>query len=224
MKTESWPVHNLADAVVKSMKRHKRKAADFYPTPADATQALLDYLPPPAGCLVREPACGDGAIARVLRANGFDVDASDLRRTGYGEGGVDYLNAPLRPTPAHVGNPPFALALEFIDKALQESDYVALLLKSNFFHTQNRLDLHERTPPTIELKITWRLAFLKEERGNNPLMDCSWFVWLRGEPRRGFEMLRRPSTYPDLSERPLSVLLADLRAAHEDLAETLRDA
>src|SRR3546814_18296617 len=31
--------------------------------------------------------------------------------------------------------------------------------------------------PDLELKLTWRLAFLSKERGNSPLMDCMWNIW-----------------------------------------------
>ena len=44
----------------------KRKETDYYPTPADVTQALLDFIHIPAGTKVWEPACGGGHMVRVL--------------------------------------------------------------------------------------------------------------------------------------------------------------
>lgn len=39
---------------------YKRVASDFYPTPPEATQALLDFLNIPHGSVVWEPASFDG--------------------------------------------------------------------------------------------------------------------------------------------------------------------
>ena len=70
----------------------ERAPFEFYPTPPEATRALLaaeSFKGP-----IWEPACGDGAIARELRAAGYDVVATDLVDYGYGEGGRDFLAEP----------------------------------------------------------------------------------------------------------------------------------
>ena len=54
-----------------------------------------------------EPACGDGAIARVLERAGHRVIATDLIDRGYGEAGVDFLTT-AEPRARHiVTNPPY---------------------------------------------------------------------------------------------------------------------
>ena len=52
-----------------------REKDDFYPTPIEATQALLDREKFTGNVL--EPACGDGAMSKVLINNGYQVISSD---------------------------------------------------------------------------------------------------------------------------------------------------
>lgn len=183
----------FADAVVKSQAGWKRKASDYYPTPVDGTESLIPVLKAmkrPDGSPIKtiwEPACGDGRMARVLEWHGFRVIATDIREfPGYGYGGLDFL----RDTPggkwgwavgeidAIVTNPPFSLAEEFIRRALSYTPNVAMLLKQTFWNVGGRSKgLWVDHTPDLELKLTWRLAFLKNERGNSPLMDCMWNVW-----------------------------------------------
>lgn len=211
------------------MKTWERKPADFYATPAAATQGLLDTNPPPKG-LVCEPACGDGEIARVLEANGYEVDASDIRHTGYGIGGKDFFNKRSKGG-AYFTNPPFSMAPEFIHHALVtlECEYLALLLKSNFWHTKGRLELKRKLPPTGEHAITWRLAFLEKERGKSPLMDCTWFVWdyrqreelITQHQVARTESIGKPLIYPDVSVKPISVQLVRAGEAFDAMRRSL---
>ena len=67
----------------------KRRELDFYPTPPAVTHALMQYLKLPA-CRIWEPACGNGAMSNVIAEYGHTVISSDLRETGYGEGGWSF--------------------------------------------------------------------------------------------------------------------------------------
>lgn len=173
--------HTYAAALVESGKRHKRKAADFYPTPPDVTLALMDFLNLPPTTVVWEPASGDGAMARVLQRRFEKVIASDLRDDDsiYGTKGVDFLaTAPATPSPDWiVTNPPFNVAEDFIRKARSVTPNVAMLLKSQYWHAARRLKLFEEHPPAHILALTWRPAFLEQERGRSPLMDVIWVIW-----------------------------------------------
>ena len=100
----------------------KDRGDDLYETPAAAVEALLAVERLPA--VIWEPACGPGAIGRVLRARGHTVHATDL---------VDYESADQdfgrrdflfeRAAPAGVEaittNPPYKLAGEFVTHALE---------------------------------------------------------------------------------------------------------
>jgi hypothetical protein len=166
----------------------KRRADDFYPTPPEATVALLraeaHYLGKYPS--VWEPACGDGAIAKLLPGH---VVATDLVDRGYGAQ-ADFLKSP-RLADAIVTNPPFKLAGDFIDHAwFLDVGYMALLLKAQYWHANARVGLWRLCPPTVEYKLTWRLDFTN--RGA-PTMDCSWFVWDRERgPTKRIELLEKP--------------------------------
>ena len=64
---------------------------DFYRTPENATLALLSVEKFPLN--IWEPACGDGAISKVLVENGYrnNVISTDLYDKGYGEPGKDFF-------------------------------------------------------------------------------------------------------------------------------------
>lgn len=214
---------NLASATVKAMKNWSRKPADFYPTPYEATIALNKVDMPPPGSIIGEPACGDGAMSRVLSALGYEVVSADLRRTGYGQHGVDFTR--LRPridtqfdeVDAIITNPPFSVAASFIRTAISKAPYVAMLLKSNYWHTKDRLKLYRDHPPSGVYPLTWRLAFLQDERGKSPLMDCTWFVWRDGPLRH--EPLPKPALISGIGTPGLTVASVKLEDALEELTE-----
>jgi len=60
----------------------KRAAFEFYPTPPEATRALLSVETFEGS--IWEPACGDGAISKVLTEAGYQVVSTDLIDRGYG--------------------------------------------------------------------------------------------------------------------------------------------
>ncbi|MBZ9706102.1 SAM-dependent methyltransferase [Mesorhizobium sp. ESP7-2] len=157
-----------------------RRADDFYPTPPEATLALIQVAWPYIGHVIHEPACGDGAMARVLQMNGYDVIATDLVYRGYGQGGVDYLSGPSLAKNV-ITNPPFKLAARFIEHALaQQPSFFAVLLKASFWNANARADLLDREPPRLTMPLTWRLDFTG---GGAPTMDCTWFAWDSAVPR-----------------------------------------
>jgi SAM-dependent methyltransferase len=180
----------IAGAIAAAMAKWARKPADLYPTPVDCTYSLLPYIAPllPANALVLEPACADGQMVRPLREFGYRVIGTDLRPDVQGgTGGIDFL-ASDGPDPEFEGhafdavitNPPFKAAEEFIRRALEVAPVVVMLLKAQYWNTKNRKALFRETKPYMELNLTWRPAFLAQERGNSPLMDCMWVVWVRG--------------------------------------------
>jgi 2-polyprenyl-3-methyl-5-hydroxy-6-metoxy-1,4-benzoquinol methylase len=65
-----------------------REKDDFYPTPENATQSLLDKQKFEGN--IWECACGNGAMSKVMIKNGYDVYSSDLINRDYGEIGIDF--------------------------------------------------------------------------------------------------------------------------------------
>lgn len=115
----------------------KDRGDDLYETPPEATRALieaLDALGDPLPMTIWEPACGRGAVARVLEASGRVVVSTDLVDRGYGIGARDFLMERQRFTSigAIVTNPPYKLASDFVGHALIHAPRVIMLLRLAF--------------------------------------------------------------------------------------------
>jgi len=160
------------------------RGLDAYFSPPEATAALLaiegDRLP----LHLWEPAAGNGAIVRPLQAAGFQVVATDL--ADYGNAavtpGINYLAAP---SPAGVGgvvtNPPYRLAVDFARKALSETPYLALLLRTNFLESVGRLSFWKAHPPSRIWISSRRLPMMHRQGWSGPTAPSNtcfaWFVW-----------------------------------------------
>ena len=161
-----------------------RQPNDFYPTPVEVTRALLrvegqclaNVCPGP----VWEPCGRGGAILRELRAAGFDTVGSDIvPDAGNGVAQLDLLSAKRALARKVVTNPPFAIAGEMIGTLLErlKVDYLALLVKAQFWHAEERRALFRRHRPARIWAMTWRPDFLAL---GAPTMECQWVVWQRG--------------------------------------------
>ena len=174
---------------------YKRAESDFYPTPADVTLALLDFLELPKSTKIWEPAAGAGDMVQTIRSRGYEVIGSDIQQ------GDDFLELPL---PDRVGmivtNPPFSASEEFIKHALELGVPFAFLLKSQYWHAARRLTIFQEAAPTYVLPLTWRPDFLFKTRGGGaPLMDVMWCVWM--PPMRGGATIYYPLRRPKEVER-----------------------
>lgn len=167
-----------------------RPADDFYPTPRAVSLALLQVEQFPG--VIWEPACGDGAISRVLEQHGHAVISTDLVDRGYGQGGVDFLLDHVTRANHVVTNPPYTLAQPFVEHALQRTDgKVAMLLKLVFLEGERRRRLFETTPLARVWVFSSRLRLPREggvykSRG---MIAFAWFVWqhgYRGAPTIGW--------------------------------------
>lgn len=161
----------------KAGKGRKRRKDDFYPTPPEATEALIRAVPHLAGQRIWENACGDGAIARVLESHGCKVVGTDLVYRGYGQGGVNFLSDARPRARVIITNPPFNRAQEFIEHAMRmHIEEMWMLLKTSYFQAARRQSLKARFCPTHKLELSWRLDCTGEE---NPTMEFAWFGWRR---------------------------------------------
>lgn len=159
----------------------KVRAHELYPTPPEATQALMDVYRETlgTGCRIWEPAVGTGAMSDVLAAGGATVVGTDLHDQGRG-GGVMFQTADwpegFGPGDAVVTNPPFSQAAAFILHAVVDlrAGFVAMLLKASYFHAAERGELFTRCPPSAVHPLMWRLDFTDE---GSPAMEMSWHVW-----------------------------------------------
>ena len=132
-----------------------------------------------------EPACGDGAISRVLGAAGFEVFSTDLVDRGFGLGGRDFLANHTTLADHIITNPPFSpprgLAARFVEHALtriRPGGTVCMLLRTNWEAPQ----AHQHLMARCCRKYTFSRR-LKMQRGGytgkqrSPQLDVSWYVF-----------------------------------------------
>jgi hypothetical protein len=114
---------------------------DLYETPEVAVESLLRVEPLPR--VLWEPACGPGAIVRVLRRRGHSVHATDLvdyESPDQDESGWDFLLEQKLPAgvEAIVTNPPYKNAGAFVAHALRLCPKVVMLLRLQFLEAGNK--------------------------------------------------------------------------------------
>ena len=180
----------LSTALINGPGKDKRRELDFYPTPPEVTHALMRFLEGETLGTIWEPACGDGAMSDVLKQYCPDVRSSDIRETGYGEGGVDFLDA-LWKADAIITNPPFNKSQAFIEHALTLAPIVAMLVKSQYWHAKKRCGLFLKHPPAFVLPLTWRPDFMNGSRGGAPTMEVQWTVWIKGRHDTRYRILNK---------------------------------
>lgn len=186
---------NLAN----SSTTHKRKDSDYYPTPPEVTKSLLltGLIPKEK---LWEPACGEGHMSDVLKQHSNSVLSTDIRETSYTSGSLplDFLSG-KSPYPKGffqgiVTNPPFSLSTEFLETAMShEPKVIALLLKSQYWHSKKRSHLFTKFPPAFVFALTYRPDFCFGDRGGAPTMECIWTVWIQGETDTRYRLLNKPS-------------------------------
>jgi hypothetical protein len=167
-----------------------RPEHDFYETPVSATLALLPLIATwPKQ--IWNPACGAGAISKVLERAGYTVKSSDLVDRGYGVV-QDFFDVRSPCTPSIVTNPPFERARELILYAHAIGvERMALLLKADFFSSKKSLAVFETWRPRIIAPLTWRLDFTG---AGAPHTNCQWVIWNGLNLHHPtFQLLRKPS-------------------------------
>lgn len=163
--------------------KENREKDDWYPTPPEGTRALLavESFDGP----IWEPACGDGAISKVLEAAGYDVESTDLVDRGYGDSRIDFLMEHRGMAPNIVTNPPFKYIEHFVDKALDlTTGKVAMLARLAFLEGSKRRSMFETTPLARVWVFSRRLAISRageEWRSKQGgMVAFAWFVWEHG--------------------------------------------
>ena len=159
----------------------KRKKSDFYETPYTLTRKFLDVEYFDKSLSVCEPACGGGAISKVLneyweddKITAYDKETNFL--WDFNE--YNYI----------ITNPPFSLAFEFIQKAKQlAKGKFALLLPLSYLHGKKRFDeiYSDREYGLEKVYVFTRYPMLGEtlrEDGkyNTGMMVYAWYVWTNG--------------------------------------------
>jgi len=161
----------------------KREKDDFYPTPPEGTEALLrveKFTGP-----IWEPACGDGAISRVLESAGHHVISTDLVDRSFGLARVDFLMEQKALAPNIVTNPPFKLSAAFIRQGVRLSTgKLALLLRLACLEGTERGKIYDHTPLArvwvFRKRLSMQRARQATESDNGGMIALAWFVWDHG--------------------------------------------
>ena len=158
---------------------YKRIANDAYFTPEWVTRVLLDQVFLPKN--IWEPACGDGAIAKVLKETARNVYASDIANYGYGEPGLNFFAYKCIPAGfnAIVTNPPYTQAEAFIKHALALTlplgGMVAMLLRHDYDTAKRRASLWQE-PFRAKIVLTRRPNWTASRKAS-PRHNFSWYIW-----------------------------------------------
>lgn len=162
---------------------HEERGHDCYETPDVAVSALLAVEKLPH--LLWEPACGRGAIVRVLRDRGHAVVATDLVDYGCDRSGAGFDFLRLRRAPPDVQyivtNPPFQRAHAFVRKALDLVPNVAMLLRLAFIEGARRTDVLDTGRLRRIHVFSRRLPMMHRDGWTGPRASSAvafaWFVW-----------------------------------------------
>jgi hypothetical protein len=163
----------------------RRLPNEFYPTPPEATRALLSVETFEGS--IWEPACGEGAIAKELTAAGHTVVSTDLVDYGFGIPRVDFLKE-IRPRARHiVTNPPYGsgLADAFITRSLdfvrETRGTVAMLLNLASLAHRTRTRWWREHPPARLYAIDDIVCWPEHRYGPAPSYFSKhryfWAVW-----------------------------------------------
>ena len=169
---------NSALAYVGHNANNDREENDFYPTPDNATQSLLDRQKFDGN--IWECACGNGAMSKLMINNGYDVYSSDLINRGYGETGIDFLQS-TKQVDNIVTNPPFNLATEFTTHAFTLArKKVVMLSKISYLEgIKRREQIFNKRKLEKVLIFSRRVPFKKESSNKlaGGLMAFGWFIY-----------------------------------------------
>lgn len=174
---------------------------EFYPTPPEATRALLSVERFDGS--IWEPACGEGAIASVLAEAGHKVVATDLVDYGFGIPEVDFLKE-TRPRAKHiVTNPPYGsgLADAFIERSLlfarETGGSVAMLLNLSSLAHRTRTAWWRENAPARLYAIDDIVCWPEHRYGPAPSHFSKhryfWAVWTPDQDIAGASSTRRPA-------------------------------
>jgi hypothetical protein len=174
-----------------STKRNKegfeRATFDYYPTPAWTVHRLLEKLNLPGGIWL-EPCAGDGAIAKAVNEVRKDVEwdfneiqpemCKTLKSLPHRTlTNLDYRQVSTRSEQPRViiTNPPFALAMDCIQKSFElKPDYIVFLLRLNFLASKARAAFMSLNTPDVYV-LSARPSFIHTGQGDS--VDYAWFVW-----------------------------------------------
>lgn len=164
-----------------------REVNDYYATEPRAAKLLLELESFDHN--IWEPACGEGHLSKVFLEAGHNVKSTDLIDRGFGETGVDFINADLPFSGDIITNPPYTFGIDFIKKALDIvpiGNKVAMFLKVQFMEGKARKKLFTDHPPKTIWVSSSRINCAKNgdfeglRTSGGSAVAYAWYVWEKG--------------------------------------------
>lgn len=176
-----------------------REKADYYRTPTNAVKEFLSewftdlseedeynaVCERPDRILWLDPCAGGDKDHKMSYADtiveefGARVMSIDIREDSQAEMKADYLTYKIDEKPdVIISNPPFFLAQEFIEKALEDvakGGYVVFLLRLNFLESKARKTFFENNMPERIYVHHKRMSFSNDGKTDSvAYMHCVW--------------------------------------------------
>jgi type I restriction-modification system DNA methylase subunit len=165
-----------------------RSPNDYYRTPPYCTRAILPYIVVRYGSTVLDPCCGDGAVLDAVKAYhpgittcGIEIDAERAATARHDVVVGDALDMRWPESSVIITNPPYSLAMQFVQRALREVQQwgtVAMLLRLNWLASQKRAAWLRNNTPSVYV-LPKRPSFTG---GGNDACDYAWFLWSNDRP------------------------------------------
>ena len=177
----------MGKAYANRKKESERPENDFYQTPYSLTKVLVE-----TGILdnchhILEPACGQGAISRILEEYGFEVTSRDLVL------GNDFLldDYSNEKYDAIVTNPPFDLWDKFVEKAKTiNCNKIIFIGRLNYFggHARNVNGIWNGLSDiyVFDRMVAYDKVLREDGKFETGCLVTGWFVWTNqysGEPK-----------------------------------------
>jgi hypothetical protein len=186
---------------------HDRHKNDFYVTPTPPIREFLseflkdEGIQNPAQLVWLDPCAGGDDRSEmsypVVIKELVDpmLITMDIREDSRADIKADYLNYKLQVKPdIIITNPPFGGAIGVINKAIEDvvdGGYVIMLLRLNFFGSQDRKPFFNKNMPKLCYVHHKRISFIpkhindeRKEQGLKPLtvdsIEYAHFVWQKG--------------------------------------------
>lgn len=150
----------------------------------------LTILDPGAGGDVDHPPSYPTAIRQFAPRQGCKIRTIDIRDDSLAVTQADYLNFDLDYQPCLAfSNPPFELAIQFIDKCLRDvmaGGLVIMLQRLNFFGSGERFDFWKKRMPLLTYVHSKRMGFKTKKSaelsgkpfdGKTDSIEYAHFVW-----------------------------------------------
>ncbi len=182
----------------KKIESSERNEKDNYPTPQPTAQAICERLKilHPHPYELMEPSAGSGAFVKEARKLWPDKkiraieirkeEEENLQASGATEVYIDSFELwlpghDLAPGQLFLGNPPFSIAETHVGIALQylhEGDWVAFLLKMNFFGSHKRVKgIWTKGQLKHLIPVVPRPSFKTTEKASNDTNEYGVFIW-----------------------------------------------